>query len=52
MIGYPTSDLDLGNQHRSWRPVLLAIAGLALAVLVGLAPATLGRRRRRRLLPA
>ena len=46
MIGYPTSDLTLGNQHRSWRPVLLAIAGLALAVLVGLAPGTLGRRRR------
>ncbi len=50
MIGYPTTDLNLGKQHRSSRPVLLAIAGLALAVLVGLAPATLARRRRRRTL--
>lgn len=48
MIGYPTTGLDLGAQHRSWRPVLLAVAGLALAVLVGLAPAALARRRRRR----
>jgi putative intracellular protease/amidase len=48
MIGYPTTDLDLGTQHRSWRPVLLIIAGFALAVLVGLAPAALARRRRRR----
>ncbi|MEP7092030.1 MAG: DJ-1/PfpI family protein [Nocardioidaceae bacterium] len=48
MIGYPTTDLNLGQQHRSWRPVLLAIAGLALAVLVALAPASLVRRRRRR----
>ena len=47
MIGYPATDLDLGNQHGSWRPVLLAIAGLTLAVLVGLAPAFLVRRRRR-----
>jgi putative intracellular protease/amidase len=47
MIGYPTTDLDPGSQHRSWRPVLLGVAGLALAVLVGLAPAFLARRRRR-----
>jgi putative intracellular protease/amidase len=47
MIGYPTTGLDLGTQHRSWRPVLLAVAGLALAVLVGLSPAALARRRRR-----
>ena len=48
MIGYPTTGLDLSTQHRSWRPVLLALTGLALAVLVGLAPASLTRRRRRR----
>jgi putative intracellular protease/amidase len=48
MIGYPTSNLELGDQHRSLRPVLLGIATFALAVLVGLAPAFLGRRRRRR----
>lgn len=48
MIGYPTTDLDLGSQHRSWRPVLLGFASVALAVLVGLAPAFLIRRRRRR----
>jgi hypothetical protein len=47
MIGYPTTGLDLGSQHRSWRPVLLGIASLALAFLVGLSPAFLGRRRRR-----
>jgi putative intracellular protease/amidase len=47
MIGYPTTGLDLGSQHRSWRPVLLAIASLALVVLVGLSPAFLVRRRRR-----
>lgn len=51
MVGYPTTDLNLGNQHRSWRAVLLGIASLALAVLVGLLPATLTRRRRRRRLP-
>jgi putative intracellular protease/amidase len=48
MIGYPTTDLNLGQQHRSWRPILLAITGLALAILVGLAPASLLRGRRRR----
>lgn len=53
MIGYPTSSLDLGNQPRSLRPILLGIVSLALAVLVGLAPAFLARRwRRRGLLPA
>jgi hypothetical protein len=48
MIGYPTSNLNGGKQHRSLRAVLLGIAGLALAVLVGLAPAFVARRGRRR----
>ena len=48
MIGYPATDLNLGNAHESWRPVLLAIAALTVAVLVGLTPAFLVRRRRRR----
>ena len=48
MIGYPTVDLDLGNHRWPWRPVLLTIAGLALAVLAALAPVALARRRRRR----
>ena len=47
MIGYPTIGLDLGDQHRAWRPVGLVIAGLALALLVGLTPASVARRRRR-----
>ena len=49
MIGYPTTGLDLGDRHRSPRTVLLAISALTLAVLVGLAPTWLVRRRRRRL---
>ncbi len=48
MIGYPATGLDLGDQHRTWRPVLLAITGFAFAVLIGLAPATVARRRRLR----
>jgi transcriptional regulator GlxA family with amidase domain len=48
MIGYPTTDLDLHNGHRTWRTVLLALVSLALAVLIGGAPARLARRRRRR----
>jgi putative intracellular protease/amidase len=48
MVGYPMTDLNPGTQQKSWRPVLLAIAGLILAVLVGLAPAFLARRRRSR----
>ena len=48
MIGYPTTDLDLGRQHRSWRALLLAIAGVAFSVVVGLTPVRLARRRRRR----
>ena len=48
MIGYPTSKLDLGNQPRSLRPVLLGIASLTLSILVGLAPAFLARRWHRR----
>ena len=47
MIGYPATGLNLGNAHESWRPVLLAMAGLTVAVLVGLTPAFLVRRRRR-----
>jgi putative intracellular protease/amidase len=47
MIGYPTADLTLGDQHRSWRPVLLGIIALTLAILVALAPSSLLRRRRR-----
>lgn len=47
MIGYPTTGVVLGDQHRAWRPVVLALAGLALALLVGLAPALVARRRRR-----
>jgi putative intracellular protease/amidase len=54
MIGYPTVnldldlDLDLDNHRRPWRPVLLAIAGLATAALAALGPIALARRRRRR----
>ena len=48
MIGYPTTGLDLGDRHRSPRTVLLAISALTLAVLVGLAPTWLVRRRRSR----
>ena len=48
MIGYPATDLNLGNAHESWRPVLLAIAALTVAILVGLTPAFLVRRRRSR----
>jgi putative intracellular protease/amidase len=48
MIGYPTTDLDLHRGNTAVRTVLLAIASLTLAVLVGLAPASIARRRRRR----
>jgi putative intracellular protease/amidase len=48
MIGYPTPNLDLGNHHRPLRPILLGVASLALAVLIGLAPAFLARGGRRR----
>ena len=41
MVGYPATGLDLGNEHESSRTVLLAIAGLTVAVLVGLTPAFL-----------
>jgi hypothetical protein len=44
MVGYPVADLSLAGRHRSWRPVLLGLASLALAGLVGLAPARLVRR--------
>jgi putative intracellular protease/amidase len=46
MIGYPTTDLSLGNRHLSWRPVLLGIASLSLAILVASTPTALRRRRR------
>ena len=45
MIGYPTDGLDLDDGHRSWRTVLLALCGVVLAVLVGLTPTLLIRRR-------
>jgi putative intracellular protease/amidase len=48
MIGYPTAGVHLGSQHRSWRTVLLGLLSLAFAVLVGRAPVSLARRRRRR----
>jgi putative intracellular protease/amidase len=49
MIGYPTQGLSVGDQHGSWRAVLLAVGALLLAVLIGLMPAFLVRRRRRAL---
>jgi putative intracellular protease/amidase len=48
MIGYPTTDLDLPRGNTALRTVLLTIASLTLAVFVGLAPASIARRRRRR----
>jgi len=51
MVGYPTTNLNLGPTHRSWRTVLLVLASLVLAVLIGRTPATLARRRRQRFLP-
>jgi hypothetical protein len=48
MIGYPTNDLGLRGGHRNWRPVLLTLAALALAVLLGGTPARLARRGQRR----
>ncbi len=48
MIGYPTTGLRLGDEHWSWRAVILAVGALLLAVLVGLTPVFLVRRRRRR----
>jgi len=51
MVGYPTTDLTLGSKHPSWRTVLLGLASLVLAVLIGRAPGRLARRRRRRSLP-
>ena len=47
MIGYPATDVDLQNGHTTVRTVLLALASLTLAVLVGLTPALISRRRRR-----
>ncbi|MBV9831661.1 MAG: DJ-1/PfpI family protein, partial [Marmoricola sp.] len=41
MIGYPTTDLELGPQHRSFRGLLLALLALIVAVLIGTAPARL-----------
>jgi putative intracellular protease/amidase len=47
MVGYPTTDLDMDGGHLPVRTVLLAVVALALAVLVGRAPASIVRRRRR-----
>ena len=46
MIGYPSTRLDIDGRRPSVRPVLLAIAALALAILIGQAPVRLARRRR------
>ncbi len=48
MIGYPTADLGLHGGHRNWRAVLLTLAAIALAILLGGTPARLVRRRQRR----
>jgi putative intracellular protease/amidase len=48
MIGYPISDVDSQRGgHTAVRTILLALASLSLAVLVGRGPAWVGRRRRR-----
>jgi transcriptional regulator GlxA family with amidase domain len=47
MIGYPTTDVDLHGGQQPVRTVLLVLVSLAFAVLVGLGPATVARRRRR-----
>ena len=47
MIGYPTTHVDLHRAHTGMRTIVLVLAGLALAVLLGLAPASITRRRRR-----
>jgi putative intracellular protease/amidase len=46
MIGYPTTDVDLQRGHLRVRTILLTVASLGLAILVGLAPAVALRRRR------
>ena len=46
MIGYPTTDVDLQDGHLRVRTILLAVTSLAFAVLVGLAPGLVLRRRR------
>jgi putative intracellular protease/amidase len=46
MIGYPTSGVELDRGGHAWRTWLLAAASLAIAVLVGLTPTALMRRRR------
>jgi putative intracellular protease/amidase len=48
MIGYPTTDLDLGTSHRPRRAVLLALISLLVAAGIGYTPALMIRRRRRR----
>src|SRR3954454_6202727 len=48
MIGYPTTNVDFeGGHHIVTRAVLLVAVSVVLAVLVGLAPAFVIRRRRR-----
>ena len=48
MVGYPTAGLYAGHRRHFPRPIVLGLAGLALAVLVGLAPGRVLQRRRRR----
>ena len=50
MIGYPTTGVNLHRGHTAPRTLLLALASLTLAVLVGLIPVWISRHRRR--LPA
>ena len=45
MIGYPTSGLDLAGDHRAWRPVMLGVGAIAIAILMGRVPALLRRHR-------
>jgi putative intracellular protease/amidase len=51
MIGYPVTGVDLQRGHTGVRVVLLALVSLTVAVLVGLAPASISRHRRRHRLP-
>ncbi len=46
MIGYPTRGVDLDGGHTAPRTWLLAAGSLALAVLVGMTPGAIMRRRR------
>ena len=46
MIGYPTRVVDLDGGHTALRTGLLAAGSLAVAVLVGMTPGAIMRRRR------